>query len=282
MAKLGLRTRLNEVRHTWRNAEAVYRGTQPGAVLYQAELQRLLDVDQDWLAATAAEYRACPAAWRRLTALRSSSRATDGIAKSMDIAEGWVAWAVVKRYRPRCIVELGTQLGISARLWKEALKTYVPEHTLILCDIEDRRRFIGDTEATFVLGDANQTLPAIFEQQQVGLLFNDAHPYELIRWSTLEGLRRRVPVLAYHDVSLHSPRATYNPRGQELAPEQRTLEPEVLGTYGAWERHVMGEVLDARLLHEDYAETADLRVQVFDSTFGLGVAVRRDVTPPQA
>jgi hypothetical protein len=64
------------------------------------------------------------AAWRHLSSYQSAGPATDGFGKTLDVAEGFAAWAIVKHLRPRVVLEIGTQYGISARLWKEALKAY--------------------------------------------------------------------------------------------------------------------------------------------------------------
>jgi hypothetical protein len=264
---------LRAVGHRMRNRRAVRQGTRPPAIFFGQELRWALGRDQRWLEETAAEYRDTPAAWEKLSGLRSPSRATDGPAKSMDVAEGFAAWALIKHCRPRVVAELGTQHGISARLWKEALKAYVPDHELILCDLEDRRRFIGDDEATFLEGDARQTLRKTFERGRVDLLFNDAHPIDLIRWSVREGLKQGVPVFAFHDVGHHHPRGPFKPSAASVAETEKLAHGEEYGTYGTWERHVMAEIFDPRLLHDDSLEAGGHRVQFFDSLFGFGVVL---------
>ena len=265
---------LRAVRHRMRTARAVRDGTGPSAIFFGQELLDLTARDRRWLEETAAEYRGCPEAWKRLSSLRSPSRATDGLAKSMDVAEGFAAWALVKHCRPRVLVELGTQHGISARLWKEALKAYVPAHELFLCDLEDRREFIGDDESTFLKGDARQTLQQVFETRRVDLLFNDAHPYDLIRWSLLEGLKRGVGVFAFHDVGRHHPRGPFRAAGASAGENDKRAHGEEYGTFGTWERHVMAEVFDPSVVREDKVDANGLRIQFFDSLFGFGVVLR--------
>src|SRR5690606_25385244 len=126
------RQRLSRMRQGWRvrqqhrrNQAAIQRMCATGQVFFAAELRHFLGCDDPWLAAAAREYADCPAAWKHLSGLRSPSRATDGMAKSLDVAEGFALWALVKHLRPRLVVELGVQYGISARLWKEALTLYV-------------------------------------------------------------------------------------------------------------------------------------------------------------
>jgi|GEM_PF-1762804 len=260
-------------RHAGRNQRAVRAGTQPGAEFFHSELQRFLGCDDGWLAQTAAEYLACRAAWRYLSGLRSSSRKMDGLAKSLDVAEGFAAWALVKRVRPKVVVELGVQYGISARLWKEALNAYVPEHELILCDLADVRHLIGDDECVFLKGDARELLPGVFATRSVGILHNDAHPYNLIQWSVAEALKHKVPVLTFHDVGHRHPRGPFRADSSRLSEEQRLANGENWSQYGHWERHVIADVFDSRVLQEDRVVGDAYRIQVFDSLYGFGTVL---------
>ncbi len=261
------------LRHTGRNQRAVRAGTQPGEEFFRSELQRLLGCDDEWLAQTAAEYRACLPAWRYLSGLRSPSRKTDGFAKSLDVAEGFAAWALVNLVRPKVIVELGVQYGISARLWKEALNAYVPEHELILCDLENLRRFIGDDECVFLKGDARKSLPEVFATRSVGILYNDAHPYDLIHWSVTEALKHRVPVLTFHDVGRLHPRGPFKAESNRLSERQKLVNSEHWGQYGHWERHVIADIFDSRVLQEDAVVGEAYHIQFFDSLLGFGAVL---------
>ena len=264
---------LRRERQAIRNRLAVRTNTRPGSVFFQRELCQLLGCDGEWLEETAAEYRACSVAWRYLSGLRSPSRKTDGFAKSLDVAEGFAAWALIKHTRPKVVVELGVQYGISSRLWKEALKAYVPEHELILCDLEDKRYFIDDNECTFLRADARQVLPQLFASGEVGLLHNDAHPYDLIHWSVAEALRHKVAVLTFHDVG-RGPRGPFKLASSQLSKEQRLANNENWAQYGTWERHVMAEVFDNKVLHQDSVVGGSYRIQIFDSLFGFAVVMQ--------
>jgi hypothetical protein len=255
-----------------RNYLAVRKTTKPGSIFFNLELQQFLRRDHEWLTETAAEYRAHFAAWKFLSGYHSASGRTDGFAKSMDVAEGFVVWALVKYLRPRTVVELGTQYGISARLWKEALKAYVPEHELILCDLEDMKRFIKNDECTFLKGDAKRTLETVFAHQSVDVLFNDAHPYSLISWSVQEGIQEKVKAFLFHDVGRQL-RGPFRLECASLSQEEKLSHNTDLAACGHWERHVMAEVFGERLLYEDTVEAASYRGRIFDSLFGLGVVL---------
>lgn len=272
-----LRQRLKGYQQAQENRQVVEQHTRlPHIFLYQ-ELKQLLDCDDAWLQETAGEYYRCTDAWKLLSGLRSSSPKTDGYAKSLDVAEGFALWALVKQQQPKVVVELGSQYGISARLWKEALKQYVPQHELILCDLADNRRFIDDRECTFLKGDARKTLKQVFASRQVHLLHNDAHPYDLIHWSVEAALQQRIPILTFHDVGGYQLRGgPFKPEASALSKAEKAKYGEDYGPYGAWERHVMAEILDQRLVQQDFVVTPEWRIQIFDSFLGFGVAVRTD------
>lgn len=266
---------IRNIVHGARNAVAVFKGTLPGSIFFHHEIEQFLGVDAAWIQATAAEYRVSPAAWKLLSGLRSPSRKTDGVAKTLDVAEGFALWALVKHIRPRVVVELGSQYGISARLWKEALKRYVPNHSLFLCDLEDQRRFIGDDESTMLQGDARETLQQICATYTIDILHNDAHPYDLIRWSIEEGLRQGIRIFTFHDVGKNHARSVFKPQYADLSIGEKTTHATDWQTYGLWERHAVAELFDQRAIHEDAVENTTCRIQFFDSLFGFGaVAIK--------
>jgi hypothetical protein len=271
-AILKTRRRLRTGRQAFSNRRTVAADTQPGHIFFQQELKQLLGCNDEWLTQTAAEYRSCPTAWKHLSGLRSPSKKTDGYAKSLDVAEGFAVWALVKHTRPKVIVELGVQYGVSSRLWKEALKAYVPNHELVLCDLEDKRHLINDDECTFLKTDARQVLPELFASGEVGILHNDAHPYDLIHWSVAEAMKHNVPVLTFHDVG-RGPRTSFKAASSQLSKEEKLDNTEYSAKYGHWERHVMAEVFDESILTEDTVVTNSHRIQIFDSLFGFGVVI---------
>lgn len=262
-----------------RNWAAVQQGTRGSRIFFAEEITRLLGCDQAWLAQTAREFRACMPMWRRLSALRSRSRRTDGFAKTLDPAEAFALWALVKHEKPRVVVELGSQRGLSARVWKEALRRYVPDHELILCDLEDRRAFINPDEATFLLGDARETLRDVFATRQIDLLYNDAHPYDLITWSLEEGIRQNIRLFAFHDVGHKHPRGIYRRSSASLPPDEKLRQATNYAGYGTWERHVMAEMFDPRILDVDFVQNDRFTIQVFDSLFGFAAVINRSAVP---
>ncbi|MFQ5437053.1 MAG: hypothetical protein ACE5FD_19515 [Anaerolineae bacterium] len=118
-------------------------------------------------------------------------------------------------------------------------------------------------------------LPRLFAGQQIDLLHNDAHPYDLIHWSVQEAIWNHVPVLTFHDVGqVH--RGSFRAESYTLSQEEKIKCCVDWGVYGHWERHVMAELLDERILREDFVENEQWRIQIFDSLFGFGVAIRQE------
>ena len=262
------------------NKVVVHDAAQQGAPFFAAELASLTGRSAAWLQEAAREYAACNKAWQQLSGLHSVRRLTLGYTATLDVAEGFALWALVKHLRPRVVVELGTQFGLSARLWKEALKAYVPDHKLYLCDLLDRRRFISDQEATFLEGDARVLLANVLDHEQVDILYNDAHPYDLIRWSLDAGIAHNVPCFAFHDVGGRDLRGyPYLVESAALSEEERMANGTNYLQVGHWERHCMAESFDPAILTQNAVENAVWKQQIFDSLFGFGVALRKENAP---
>lgn len=259
------------------NARTLADHANPDSILFAEEIGWLTARGQEWVVETAREFRAAPNAWKQLSGLRSPNKYTDGVIQTLDVAEGFALWALVKHVRPHVVVELGTQYGLTARLWKEALNRYQPDHRLYLCDIVDVRRYIGADEAIFMLGDGQASLEKIVESEQVGILYNDAHPYTLIRSSIATGLDAGIPCFAFHDVGGRELRGfPFLIESAALSEEEKIANSLEFVKYGHWERHCMAEVFDQRILTETSVATEKWRLQIFDSLFGFGVALATD------
>ena len=243
---------------------------------FAKEIGWLYDKDQVWVESVFEDYKKCEAAWGYLSGLNSLSGSTDGYAKSIDVAEGFAVWALVAAQKPRIVVELGVQYGISSRLWKEALKFYVPEHKLYLCDLEDKRQFIDDSESIFLKGDAFINLPELFETEKVDILHNDAHPYSLIDWSVATGVQKNIPIFTFHDVNGTPPRNCFSKKGLYLTKEQKIANDVNWASFGHWERHVMVDQFDSRLSDECLIENDGFKIVIFESLFGFGVALNKN------
>ncbi len=269
-----LRRSYHSSRQGRRNQAVITRQQHP---FFANELKSLLNCDDDWLHETFTEYRDCRAAWHLLSGLHSADKSTDGFAKSLDVAEGFAVWAVVKHVKPTVVAELGVQYGISSRLWKEALKQYVPDHELILFDLDDKRRFIDDTECTFLCGDAYKLLPEVFKTRTIDLLHNDAHPYSLIDWSVREAIERNVKTFTFHDIGGKPPRNPFKLASINLSHEEKLANDTNWGQYGHWERHVVGTYFDENILHKNFVKNDKYIIQMFESLFGFGVVLTQGV-----
>ena len=235
---------------------------------FKSEIKKFYEENDVWVLESLNDFYNCKVAWENLTLFQSDSRKGDGIGKSVDIAEGFAIWCFVRHFKPQSIAEIGTRYGVSARLWKEALKKYVPEHRLTLFDLEDVRRYIDDSEAKLIVGDAFKLFPDFLNNHPVDLLILDAHPYELTRWALEEGFKRGIKNFAFHDVGKKHRRGPYKPQYYTL-PEIVKLKHSLdWGTYGTWERHLQADFFDKALATKDYVQNEFSTSQVFDSLFG--------------
>jgi hypothetical protein len=250
-----------------------------GEAFFQKELCKFLNVDKSWIKQSFGEYAETPEAWVRLSSYRSPSSQHDGKAKSLDIAEGFAVWAFVKKFRPKNVVELGSQFGISARLWKEALQKYVPGHELHLFDLEDKRQYITDQDATLHLGDAYRLFPEFLKSNRVDLLINDAHPYELIKWTLTEGILHKIPFFGFHDIGCTHKRGPYKKEYFKLSEYEKIKGSLNWHHYGLWERHAMADFFDKRIAAESCVENEHIKCQIFDSFLGFGFVIDKTLNP---
>ena len=68
-----------------------------------------------------------------------------------------------------------------------------------------------------------------------------------------------------------------------LAQEEaeKLQHSEEYGPHGTWERHLMAEVFDRRVITQDFVVTPTWRMQIFDSLFGFGAILRADLVQDQ-
>ena len=255
-------------------------GTKP----FTQELQDLLSVSVEQIENYYNEFERL-SVWRLLPEIGSNSRRTDHSDKTLDIAEAFSFYCVLRHLKATSIIELGTRFGVSSALLHATLVENMKEipksrrnATLIGCDLVREFQYIDEQAKyfTFNCGDAHNLFPSILETRQFDCLFNDAHPYTLIKKSTESAIENKVRVLAFHDVGKKHRRSSFNRESYFLSEEEKIKNNLNLKDYGYWERHVMAEIFGERILDEDSLETVDHKVQIFDSLFGLGIAVRKE------
>ncbi|PIQ85379.1 MAG: hypothetical protein COV74_09270 [Candidatus Omnitrophica bacterium CG11_big_fil_rev_8_21_14_0_20_45_26] len=243
---------------------------------FRSEIAKLLSVQEDWLIQTYYEYCLAKANFEPLLpAVRSSRRATDHGGKSLDPHEAFALWCVIKKCKAKRILELGTRFGVSARFFRVAhlFMFGLDDSKIYSCDLNREYRYVNDDDFEFIQGDAKLLFPDILKKNKIDLIFNDAHPYDLTKISVSASLEAQSPIITFHDVGKNHPRSPFKREAYFLPVNERNLIN--LAEYGPWERHVMAEFFGQNLLDEDFSETDQYRVQIFDSLFGLGVAINK-------
>ena len=247
---------------------------------FKNEIKRLLDESDDWVEETYDIFNKNNEHFVNLVPLpRSSSKATDNGDKTFDLDESFVFWCLIRKYKLKNILELGTRFGVSTRMMRAAQFTFFPESQtrLYSCDLNEEHRYMHADDFDFIHGDATLLFPHFLEENQIDCLHNDAHPYDLTKLSTQAAIDNETKIMTYHDVSRpedHS-RAHYKKDSFFLTEEEKMKNSTNLAEHGHWERHVVCEMFSKELLENNFVETDQYKIQMFCSLFGLGVVVRK-------
>ena len=247
-------------------------------VPFKKEIKRLLDENDEWVEETYDIFNKNNEHFIHLVPVpRSASKQTDNADKTLDLNESFVFWCLVRKYKLKNILELGTRFGISTRMIRSAQDTFFPgfKTKLYSCDLVKEYRHIHSDDFDFLNEDAKNLFPHFLEENQIDCLCNDAHPYDLIKLSTQAAIDAKTKIMTYHDVS----RKEDHPRGPCFKDSFFLSEEEKLknnwAKHGHWERHVMCEMFSKELLENNFVETEQYKIQMFCSLFGLGVVVNK-------
>jgi hypothetical protein len=188
--------------------------------------------------------------------------------KTLCFEEAFVLYVTLSLFRPRTVVEAGTQHGKSTRRLLDMAGLLGLESRFVCFDRADEVRHFAPGEAELVTGDlTGRFREAVLEAHRPRLVFLDVHPYALLREAVAGTLAAGDCVLAVHDCG----RGLCNPR--MALPRD---DPAVTSVTGVWERHVLAEVfgvgdpLSPRL---DDLATPTHRLRIFDTPHGLAVIV---------
>ena len=252
---------------------------------FKKEIKRLLDENDEWVEETYDIFNKNSKYFINLVPRpRSSSKRTDNADKTLDLDECFVYWCLIRKYKLKNILELGTRFGTSTRVIRCAQRTFFPDSQtkLYSCDVNKEYRYIHPDEFEFIHRDAKGLFPHFLKENQIDCIHNDAHPYDLIKLSTQAAIDTKIKIMTYHDVS----RPEDHPRGSCIKNSFFLSEKEKLeinsnlpfsgiADYGHWERHVICELFSKELLENNFVETEQYKIQMFCSLFGLGVVVNK-------
>ncbi len=185
--------------------------------------------------------------------------------KSLSLKESFVLFALCKVLKVESISELGVRYGISTRFWLET----VPGCNVVGYDIKNmfnnRLKPIKSPNFKFVIGDAAKT----FSHKHCDLIFYDAHPYKLT-YDIAVRSKNSVGIHCFHDVGLEC----FNPKSRSIVASKRE---SYSADNGHWERHVMAEVFNPGIAHDNLCIDDEWRSLVIDDKFGVGISVKNSL-----
>ncbi len=183
-------------------------------------------------------------------------------AKTISKEECRAVYDYMNECRPKTILEFGTQYGCSTCMFiclAKWLKTDIKLHSW---DILDQVKGICINKNHFMLHieDITGKEEEVFQRYKPDMLFLDAHPYILTRNLVKICLRDKIDFMC-HDVSL----AIIN------ALKARSNNFKDTTIYGAWEPYVLSELIDKKILTDDYYENDQVVVKCIRDKYGLAI-----------
>jgi hypothetical protein len=114
------------------------------------------------------------------------------VIKTWGYPEAFLAWLLVLKFKPRAVLELGSQHGHSGLIWLDATRKIGSTFIALELGNDSRNKYTKECMGTMqflpdaddvvkIWGDAEEKLPEILNQYPVGLVFHDcAHTWDHI------------------------------------------------------------------------------------------------------
>ena len=200
-------------------------------------------------------------------ASRKKHREMLGQIGTLSTEEAFVLHAMIDRYKPAQFIEIGTHEGKSTRRILDSIK-HLKLQTAVTCfDIEDHVQHFEQDEARLILEDVTPSVDSdVLDAYEPGIIYLDAHPWQLLT-NVIEAVLNRTDwILAVHDCGsvLCNPEMTI-PKDEPSLISMRT---------GHWERYVLAaslgldNPLDTQL---NAMETETHLVRIFPTQHGLAL-----------
>lgn len=192
---------------------------------------------------------------------------TLGELKTLNTLESFFLFFNIKLFNPDAIYEIGTHVGKSTRRIIDFNKKFRFNKPITCFDIMNIVKYWDKSEANLVIKDITNTIKEnIIDKTETGVIYLDAHPYDITLNCIKEVLKTKDWTLIIHDCAKH----LCNPN-----MKIRKDEPEkITSLTGHWERYVLAEAFNVKdpLSSElDYVETDTHRMRIFDTMHGICV-----------
>jgi len=127
--------------------------------------------------------------------------------KSLDRREAFLAWSLVMKYKPKVVLELGSQFGHSGIIWLDAVKRTGGVFIGLDLGRDKGNKYSAGSQGTMELlpdndpqcikcwGDAVELLPELLKKYDVGLVFHDAA-------HTWDHVKSCVNIVKHHDPNI--------------------------------------------------------------------------------
>lgn len=184
--------------------------------------------------------------------------------KTLDFIEATAMMSVLLAtdINPLCLLELGTQHGVSTWMICQGLRRLGIQPRIVTYDVERHPLVFSDPAIEFRLEDITDKCDAVLNELAPHVVFLDAHPWSLTYNMTVAA-RRRKAIILMHDISdeLWKERLLSG----RLPVEGHECDPSI-----PWERKVL-ETLFGSGIHGGHHETGDYRIDLVRSRLGLAI-----------
>jgi hypothetical protein len=197
-----------------------------------------------------------------------------GERKTLSMEEAFILYVVFRQYRPKSVIEIGTQYGKSTRRLIDMHKlTLSSNPNEIVCfDVEDQVQFFEKNEAKLVLKDVtNSAQQTILDSFEPGIIYLDAHPYHLLKNVIRAVIDNGKWIIAIHDCAP----GLCNPK-MKLKKDDLNITSKT----GHWERHVLAEIFGVRDVLSNELNKLEIKthkLQIFDTPHGLALITPKSV-----
>lgn len=195
--------------------------------------------------------------------VRNHTLAIDRV-PTLDFVEGVAVFSMLRALNRTqlCILEVGTQYGVSACIFREGLMRMGITPRIVTYDITAMPHYFQDHEVEFRQEDITNRCGAVLDELNPDMVFLDAHPWHLTYNLTVEA-RRRKRLLMMHDVN----DAIWEHHLQNgLLP----VQGNECNTGVQWERKVL-EVVFGPGIHSRHHRTDDYAIDLICSQHGVAI-----------